>query len=857
MKKKKVFMFLVFICCFIYGLGAREYRLESSNLADGTILVTFELLAEPDIQDVVKDGQVFSKIMNLHDFIRSTEKGYPQYLSKQVPLMIDSAKEYSLKIIRAEYNSYDLSNPYIVGRGIITRNTDPDSVPYEIAAGSLRNSDFPGTIVEQEEYFYIRNVRGYNFRFNITGFNTRLNTMKVYTNLTFELRPTGVRADTIVTHGGNKVNPQLFNILSGLFSNYSGSTRAAWPYELGETGDILVIYTSRDSQAIQPYIQHKKNIGFNVIPREVPRGTNARPVIQEEYNKNNNLLYVQLVGDWDDIRSDLDSSGAPTDPFLGAVSGNDNYIDLIIGRFSAENAGQVTIQVDKTINYELNKNKPWALKGLGIASDEGAGSGDDSESDFQHMDIIKENKLIPGGFGSVAEVYQAGSPSQVAGHINDGVGVINYTGHGSNTSWGTTGFSNWDIDGLNNGDKLPFIFSVACVNGTFHQNTCFAETWLRKSGGGAVGTLMSTINQPWQPPMRGQDYMNDLLTGGYNYGANPGSGTSTDHGKKTYGSIIFNAFTLWYAESSTASDLMTIKTWVLFGDASLNVTGTVDDGSQNNWQGDYKIISVYNGKSLDIAGQSTENGANIHQWDYLSLPSQHWTITNVGDNKVTIQSKQSGRTLDAQEGGWWNGANVCQWDHTGINQEWYLTKLDNGNYLISSAASGLALDVAEYSTENGGNIGLWEFGGGANQQWQIEHVESGGKSVALMAKTNSRFVCAENFGWDPVKARSETINQWETFSLIYNTDGTVSFQSHANQRYLQTPDWGWGEMVAIGENIGDWEKFYLLYNYDGSVSLQAVSNGKFVQAADWGWGPLGAWGHSVGDWEKFTLIYLE
>ena len=59
----------------------------------------------------------------------------------------------------------------------------------------------------------------------------------------------------------------------------------------------------------------------------------------------------------------------------------------------------------------------------------------------------------------------------------------------------------------------PFIVSVACINGAFMSSVCFAETWLRKDNGGAVVTWMSTINQPWDPPQRGQDYFYDILTG--------------------------------------------------------------------------------------------------------------------------------------------------------------------------------------------------------------------------------------------------------------------------------------------------------------------------------------------------------
>ncbi|HHE54674.1 MAG TPA: T9SS type A sorting domain-containing protein, partial [Caldithrix abyssi] len=120
--------------------------------------------------------------------------------------------------------------------------------------------------------------------------------------------------------------------------------------------------------------------------------------------------------------------------------------------------------------------------------------------------------------------------------------------------------------------KLPFIFSVACVNGAFDDGDCFAEAWLRKENGGAVMFLGSTINQPWAPPMRGQDYFNDILIGGYNYDDHPGqNGINTNEQRTFIGSIVINGFALMLNESNTSSDVETIQTWCIFGDPSLQV----------------------------------------------------------------------------------------------------------------------------------------------------------------------------------------------------------------------------------------------------------------------------------------------
>jgi hypothetical protein len=106
---------------------------------------------------------------------------------------------------------------------------------------------------------------------------------------------------------------------------------------------------------------------------------------------------------------------------------------------------------------------------------------------------------------------------------------------------------------------LPFIVSVACVNGYFNGTTCFAEAWLRATHmgepTGAVGAYMSSVNQSWVPPMQAQDEAVDLLVAG---------------AKRTFGGLCFNGSCQMMDESGSDGEEMFL-TWIVFGDPSLRV----------------------------------------------------------------------------------------------------------------------------------------------------------------------------------------------------------------------------------------------------------------------------------------------
>ncbi len=533
-------------------------------------------LGEYSIENTTINGQTYSTIV-FDGQITTMKKGWAELPFISSSLQISNNKNIDVEVVNSQYVDIQLDYPLLPSRGVIYRNQDPSTIAYEIDQASILDVFYPKAITTADEPYILRDIRATNVKVYPFRYNAKQNILRVYTQVDLDVNDNNSPAINPKTNTGNQVLREMHAMYKSLFINYDLDAKE--DLANGEYGDILVITTERDEDAIAPYIEWKKEKGFNVSKEVVEVGTNVKTLVQEAYDNNNNLLYVQLVGDWNDIKCDLGGgANAPMDPMLGCVEGGDYYPEIAVGRFSGNSPAHITVQVNKALNYEKipEDGADWYTHALAIGSNEGAGNGDDGEMDKVHVQIIYDNKLDPFSYDQLYTSYAPGANSaQVATAVNEGISIANYCGHGSNTSWVTSGFNNSDVNQLTNGDKLPILFSVACVNGAFHSGECFAEAWLKKDGGGAVIALMATINQPWQPPMRGQDYFNDIITGGYDYDNNPGNGTNTEEGRSFIGSVVTNGLILMYAESNGSSDLETIQTWTTFGDCALQIRNKV------------------------------------------------------------------------------------------------------------------------------------------------------------------------------------------------------------------------------------------------------------------------------------------
>jgi gingipain R len=482
-------------------------------------------------------------------------------------LVIPDDARMTLRVLASDYR--EIFTKIAPSKGNLLRSVDPDDVPYEFGQAYRTNAFYPGPLATLGTAYVLRDLRGIVVRINPFQYNPVTGVLRVYESVTVEVKADGPGRTNVLNRSLQPERPsrafrQIFG--SHFLNPPNPGTRYA---PMDEEGDMLIISHDPWIANLAPFVTHKAAVGVSASVVGVSTignsATSIKNYIQETYDTSN-LAFVLLVGDIAEVDSFMVSGGA-SDPSYSKLAGNDDYPDILVGRFSAANEGQVDTQVQRTISYETQPatEQDWFWKGAGLASAEGAGIGDEGQSDIQHAEEIR-GWLLDGGYTDVDQIYDPGAyASQVSVAVNAGRGVINYTGHGWPQGWSTSGFDSSDVNSLTNTGMLPFIVSVACNNGEFESyGTCFAEAWMRATHNGqpsgAIGIYASSISQSWAPPMEGQDEFNLLLT-------------DPDEPYHTLGALCF-AGSASMMDDYGSSGVNMFDTWILFGDPSLRVRGS-------------------------------------------------------------------------------------------------------------------------------------------------------------------------------------------------------------------------------------------------------------------------------------------
>ena len=541
------------------------------------------------------DSKRVSYVVKSENGASLLELGYPDLHNYTESIIIPDNAKTTVNVLSYKYQ--DFEDLFIMpSKGNFSREINPNDVPIQYSDAYKKNEFYPKEITSLGSPYILRDLRGQTVSVNPFQYNPYTKTLRVYTEVELEVVSSGLSTENSIERVGNtvKLSSNYEEIYKEQFLNYENDNRFQY---LVDQGNMLIISNDAFLSFMEPLVEwkNKKGIPTEMVATSVT-GTSSTAIknyIVDYYNTNG-LTFVLLVGDYAQVTSPM-YSGSASDPSYGFISGNDVYAEVIIGRFSGSTPAHIQTQVQRSIEYEQRSSGDYFNNAAGFASNEGPGYG--GMSDAQFSDFLWSSVLSQFTYDEFFSEYDGSGGSDQGGinAINYGVGIINYTGHGSIGGWGNgSSLNSNQINQLTNVDKLPFVITVGCNVGEFNSmNECFTETWQRAthngSPSGGIAHFGSTIAQSWEPPMHGQWAMNKILTESYD-GVNgqPPVGKKT----RTIGGIVTNGC-LHMNDAQGGGGQNETRYWTLFGDPSV-VFRTDEPTSMNISHDDIILVGQQN-----------------------------------------------------------------------------------------------------------------------------------------------------------------------------------------------------------------------------------------------------------------------
>lgn len=236
--------------------------------------------------------------------------------------------------------------------------------------------------------------------------------------------------------------------------------------------------------------------------------------------------FVLLVGDGDfdykNIISDMDKNWIPPyetgefserssramDDWYTYINGNDELMDLAIGRFTVRTPTEAQNLVDKIIAYDTNPYfGDWKNTITIVADDEYVGGGKSSSSDIIHITDAENlaEYYIPKTFNlkkiylmeypsvksaSISGIRKPRASEDLVNQINRGTLIVNYVGHGNEILWSHERLltASEDLDKIENRNMLPVWIAATCAWGRYDmpESQSMSEELLTFKDRGAI-----------------------------------------------------------------------------------------------------------------------------------------------------------------------------------------------------------------------------------------------------------------------------------------------------------------------------------------------------------------------------------
>lgn len=454
-----------------------------------------------EVEPVAAEGVPY-QILTIHDRGYTAEVGKPQIPVIRETLAVPEGAIVRARVLESNYSTYEGYRVYPVQPPEF--DCDPGEGGGEGEDGAVGflideafyslDAFYPEEIVELGPSGVWRDLAVADIQINPVFYNPGTGDLLVYDRIRIR-----VEYGDDVAFALRTIEPKFSDIYSRAILNYDALDVAVGTPEprekeaaigpegfnlVGDPGGLdpmtkyLMIYHEDSSsyESLWPLIElHQKNglpcEVWNVSAGVPPTPADIKALISGRYSAHPEMEYVLLVGDIDLLPWKPDWNGIPGDYWYGCVDGDDLWPELAVGRLAMKNDSELRQQVKKITAYAETPPGDWSKKVLLVAHKEEAPGKYQGCKESIRTKTYSEPLTFETAYGALpAQGGDRATNADVKRAVDSGVGILNYRGHGSATSWG----ARWNADNqdytvadahsLDNGEMTPIVFSIACYN---------------------------------------------------------------------------------------------------------------------------------------------------------------------------------------------------------------------------------------------------------------------------------------------------------------------------------------------------------------------------------------------------------
>lgn len=508
-----VFLVLVALLAATQGtirLGQTPNAVQLMRSSDDGLSIRYAVEAL-DYNEIETPNGTYTDL-SIRDYAYTNITGMPRLpLIRQIISVPERATvQFELKnaqTMTTNLRAYGLENPILPRQESVAKCEDASSIEMKINEAFYAARGWTGyEIVAVEELGHARGERLFAVDFSPVRYNPASGEIEVTYAGVLEISFIGADHAATADLKARTWSPVYNSMFKASVLNFrEDATRTSLNRH---PLSYVVITPSSFVSALQPFIDWKKVEGYNMIVATTEQiGTSANQIktyLQGLWSsataENPAPSYVLFVGDVAQIPANTGTTASHvTDLTYVRLQGTDHIPEMYYGRFSATTAAEVTNIVNKTLMYEqyTMPDDTYLSKVVLIAGVDSSWSTTHANGQINYGTTNYFN--ASNGIVSNTYLYPASgsSASQIVANASEGRGYLNYTAHGSETSWYEPSFTISNVNSLQNTDKYSVVVGNCCVTNAFNTSVCFGEAWLRGQNKGAVAYIGGTNNTYW------------------------------------------------------------------------------------------------------------------------------------------------------------------------------------------------------------------------------------------------------------------------------------------------------------------------------------------------------------------------